>query len=143
MEIHEKESLVDIFLRINPGSKNPIKLKNYYGKVPWVAENSNAQLLGTIILQSEIKMEAFTSKKHSDPPTISVTGDFKEQRLMLIQKFETSREQTLIGESKGRHQTKKSVREQQYLANLEILETEDFELILGAVLLSNLLFSTP
>jgi hypothetical protein len=138
--LHSSHTL-DFYIETKPGAKNPTKLKNFFGSIPWKAELDNVYI-GQVMFVNEIKMEVIASKKNEGNGIISITGDFKEQRLVIIQKWEDTREQKLLGESKGRHQTKKSLLETQYLTNFEIQETDLNLMILGGVLLSSLLFST-
>ncbi len=68
-----------------------------------------------------------------------IIGDFKDQRFVCVKKSLKNREQKMVGEAKGRQQSKKSLRDTHYLFNFDIENIELKSMVLGGVLLLLLL----
>lgn len=86
-----------------------------------------------MIFSNEIKLELFPIIKSDN--SISLSGDFKEQRFMCIKKAIQSREQKVVGECKGKYMAKKNLRETSWLTNFEIQGEEASQLVLSGVIL--------
>jgi hypothetical protein len=130
----------DVFLETKPGAKSPTKIKNFH-QLPWQVSKTMGKSLGYLLFGSDMKLELHPAETPSDQSSIAITGDFKEQRFICVKKSSQSREQTLLGESKGRHVAKKSLFESTYLANFDILNSENNSLLLAGVVLSCLLYA--
>ena len=132
----------EMFLANKIVAKNYAKFKAAMENQPWHVVSSEGMEIGQVVLQSELKTEIYPTQNGAKPYTISVSGDFKEQKVMIVQKWPNSRKQTLFGQVKGRHVVRKNLRDTVYLTNFDIQPTKDLELVLGSVLLSCLTYSS-
>ena len=132
----------EMFLANKITAKNYAKFKVAIENQPWHAVSAEGMEIGQIVLQSELKTEICPTQNGAKPYTISISGDSKEQKVMIVQKWPNSRKQTLFGQVKGRHVVRKNMRDVVYLANFDIQPTKDLELVLGSVLLSCLTYSS-
>ncbi|KAJ3310973.1 hypothetical protein HDV04_004490 [Boothiomyces sp. JEL0838] len=123
----------DLFLETKPGAKSPAKLKQFCEGQPWQVVKNNGTPIGHMIFSNEIKLELFPIIKSDN--SISLSGDFKEQRFMCIKKAIQSREQKVVGECKGKYMAKKNLRETSWLTNFEIQGEEASQLVLSGVIL--------
>ncbi|KAJ3320207.1 hypothetical protein HDV06_005451 [Boothiomyces sp. JEL0866] len=123
----------DLFLETKPGAKSPAKLKQFCEGQPWQVVKNNGSPIGHMIFPNEIKLELFPVVKTDN--SISLSGDFKEQRFMCIKKAVQSREQKVVGECKGKYMAKKNLRETSWLTNFEIQGEEASQLVLSGVIL--------
>jgi hypothetical protein len=126
----------DVFLETKPGAKSPTKIKGF-NQLPWQVSTTAGKSLGHLSFASDMKLELHPVDKQTDS-SIALTGDFKEQRFICVRKSAQTREQTLLGEAKGRYQSKKTLRETSYLINLDISDTNP--LLLAGVLLTVVLY---
>ncbi|KAJ3218286.1 hypothetical protein HDU67_006259 [Dinochytrium kinnereticum] len=78
--------------------------------------------LGTITQLSDIKLEV--NPNQNDQQRYTLTGDFKDGKFIVVQRFAHSREQRLIGESFGRKLLRRSVREVRWGCEVEVEEGE-------------------
>ncbi|KAJ3270174.1 hypothetical protein HDV01_000509 [Terramyces sp. JEL0728] len=123
----------DLFLETKPGAKSPAKLKQFCEGQPWQVVKNNGAPIGHMIFSNEIKLELFPAVKSDN--SISLSGDFKEQRFMCIKKALQTREQKVVGECKGKYMSKKSLRETNWLTNFEIQGEEATQMVLSGVIL--------
>jgi hypothetical protein len=130
----------DVYLETKPGAKSPTKIKGF-NQLPWQVSKTAGKSLGHLLFASDMKLELHPAETPLDQSSIAITGDFKEQRFICVKKSSQNREQTLLGESKGRHVAKKSLFESNFLANFDILDSENNTLLLAGVVLSCLLYA--
>ena len=96
--------------------KNTFSTHHLVGKT-FVLNNGN-EALGSMTFSSDMKVEIRPSKKQSG--LFIITGNFKNQQFLIIQKAENSRKQDLIGDCAGKTVSKKGLLESTYLASLAI-----------------------
>jgi hypothetical protein len=126
-------------LETKPGAKSPTKLKSFSDNLPWQVETSDGKSLGHLVFVNEIKLELHPTEKPADGSTISFAGDFKEQRYICVKKWPGTREQARFGECKGKHLSKKTFLESQWLSNLEVKDSKSNRLVLCGAILSCIL----
>lgn len=142
MEEVQTGKTFEMFLANKIVAKNYGKFKGAMENQPWHVVSAEGMEIGQVVLQSDLKTEICPTQNGAKPYTISISGDSKEQRVMIVQKWPNSRKQTLFGQVKGRHVVRKNLRDTVYLANFDIQPTKDLELVLGSVLLSCLTYSS-
>ncbi len=126
----------DIFLETKPAAKTPLKLKSFSENLPWQVSNNSGMSIGSLTFVNDIKMEVLAAQKAADGAQISITGDFKQKKLMFIKKWPSSREQSRFGECQGKYQTKKSFMETQWVANVEVESGSNSRLLLCSIILT-------
>ncbi|KAJ3129164.1 hypothetical protein HK098_002405 [Nowakowskiella sp. JEL0407] len=67
-------------------------------------------------------------------PSFTLTGDFKENKYIIIMKFPHSREQRFFGEATGRNLVRRNVRESKWIYNVELESGEYLQLLLTSVI---------
>ena len=114
----------------------PVKLKSFSENLPWQVSNNSGMSIGHLVFVNDIKMEIVSIDKPADGAQISITGDFKQKKLMFIKKWPGSREQARFGECQGKYQTKKSFLDSQWVANVEVESGSNSRLLLCGIILT-------
>jgi hypothetical protein len=118
-----------------------MKLKSF-NQIPWqVSNTATGKSLGQLSFSSDMKLGLHPVNEEAEQGSIAITGDFKEQRFICVKKSSQTRQQILLGESKGRHQSKKALRETSYLSNFDISDEGSTSLVLAGVLLTVVLYA--
>jgi len=130
------EKNYELFLDGSPKAKAPGKGKSFYLGTPWHMVYSDGEHVGQLLYSSEMKMEIIPNLKGELNESLTLSGDFKDLRFICIQKSSSTREQHMIGESKGRRIVKKSFLETQWKCNFDLVDLHCNLLVLGASLLS-------
>jgi hypothetical protein len=102
----------------------------------WQVANGSGIPVGYLIFVNDIKMEIIAAEKSTDGSVMSITGNFKLQKLLFIKKWPSSREQARCGESQGKYLSKKSFMDSQWTVNVEIEAGSSSRLLLCSVILN-------
>jgi hypothetical protein len=129
----------DIFLDMKPGAKSPSKLKHLSDNIPWHVVLSDGTHVGQMVYLNGIKLELNPTDKPADGATVAISGDFKEQRYIVVKKWPNTREQQRFGECKGKQLIKKSFLDSTWNCNFEMQDSKNNRLVLCGAILSCIL----
>lgn len=69
--------------------------------------NQDGVFIAAMVFQAELKLEIIINSDNPEEPIIILTGNFNEQKFVVVSKKATSRKQKLVGECRGKIQQKK------------------------------------